>query len=360
VTLVGAEPEPPYERPPLSKAYLLGRLPRGELPLRPAAQYRELEASLLLGERAVELDLDQRLVRLASGRTLAYDLLLVATGARARRLAGADGALRLRDVADADRLRAELASASRLEVVGAGFVGCEVAAAARQLGLEVTVYEMLPQPLLRVLGAEVGGWLASLHRSQGVDLRTGLEALPELGWPVLAAVGSEPRTELAAAAGLEVAAGVVVDELGRTSAPGVYAAGDVARFWSPPLEARVRVEHFQTAWRHGVAVGRAMAGRHEPFEEVPWFWSDQYELNLQYVGGGLPWDQEVVRGVLGRPPFTVFQLAGGRLRAAVGVGDHRTVAAARRLLGARAEVTAAQLEDQALDLRRLGRPGSGA
>jgi 3-phenylpropionate/trans-cinnamate dioxygenase ferredoxin reductase subunit len=214
---------------------------------------------------------------------------------------------------------------------------------------------MLAQPLERVLGSELGQFLAGLHRAQGVDLQTGLRQLPELNGAILAGVGSEPNTELAEAAGIACERGILVDELGRTSAPDVYAAGDCARFRSPLFETHVRVEHFQTAHRHGRAVGRTMAGEGKPFAEAPWFWSDQYNLNLQYVGAGLPWDELVVRGQLGKPPFVAFHLVEGRLRAAIGVNDGRTVAQARRLLERRVDVSAEQLADPSVDLKALSR-----
>jgi 3-phenylpropionate/trans-cinnamate dioxygenase ferredoxin reductase subunit len=246
-----------------------------------------------------------------------------------------------------------LRSSLTLDIVGAGFIGCEVAAVGRTLGLQVTVYEALEHPLQRVLGPEVGRWLGDVHRRHGVDLRTGVRELPAFeGW-VLAAVGTEPRVELAAAAGIACDAGVLVDELGRTDAEDVYAAGDCARFWSPLFDARIRVEHFQTATRHGTAVGRAMAGDEQPFTEAPWFWSDQYDLNLQYVGASLPWDRTVVRGRLGEPPFTVFYLDRGRLRAAAGVNDGRTISQTRRLMEAGVDVAADALADPATDLKRL-------
>jgi NADPH-dependent 2,4-dienoyl-CoA reductase/sulfur reductase-like enzyme len=170
--------------------------------------------------------------------------------------------------------------------------------------------------------------------------------------PTLVGVGSVPRLELAEREGLEVDRGVVVDASGRTSAPGVYAAGDVTRFFSPLFESLVRVEHFQTAQRQGFAVGRVMAGGTEPYDEVPWFWSDQYELNLQYAGAGLAWDETVTRGVFGRPPFTMFYLQSGRLVAAAGVNDHHTVARARHAMQRRANLTPDQLADPSFDLRR--------
>ena len=314
-----------------------------ELPLRPSSQYRDLDVELRLG------------VRVESLAALEADLVLLATGARARTQPGLEDGLTLRTLDDAVRLRQVLETGDRLTIVGAGFIGCEVAAVARGRGLEVTVYERFGQPLERVLGAQLGAYLASVHRAHGVELQLGVERLPALEGPVLVATGSAPSVELAAAAGLEIEGGVLVDELGRTSRPGVFAAGDAARFFSPLFGTHVRVEHFQTAWRHGAAVGRAMAGRLEPFAEAPWFWSDQYDLNLQYVGAGLPYDQTAVRGDFGRPPFTVLYFKAGRLVAAAGVNDHHTVSQVRRLLELRVDLAVEQLTDLGVDLKRLAR-----
>ena len=350
IAVVGREPHPPYERPYLSKRYLLHEVPRPQLFLPP------LDAALRLGEEVVELEPDRHTVRLAGGERLEYGALLIATGARPRLLRGHEDAVYLRELEHADRLRALLDEGRPVEVVGAGFIGCEVAAVARLRGLAVTVFEALDHPLRRVLGPELGAWLGDVHRDRGVDLRTGVRDLPPLGPATLVAVGTEPNVELAAAAGIRCERGIVVDELGRTDAPDVYAAGDCARFWSPLFESHVRVEHYQTAHRHGTATGRAMTGEGAPFAEAPWFWSDQYELNLQYVGAGLPWDRSVVRGRLGQPPFTTFFLREGRLVGALGVDDGRTIGQVRRLMEARVDVAADQLADPRVDLKRLSRP----
>jgi 3-phenylpropionate/trans-cinnamate dioxygenase ferredoxin reductase subunit len=307
-----------------------------------------------------ELDLDGRRVLLQSGERLAWDTLCLAPGSSARRLSGFEDGIYLRELADADRLRAELDTGRPLHIIGAGFIGCEVAAAGRGRGLGVTAYEALEQPLLRVLGAELGGFLASVHREHGVELHLGVTSLPAMPAPVVVGVGSEPRTELAQAAGIAVDGGILVDELGRTSAPGVFAAGDATRFWSPHYDASIRVEHFQTSQRHGFAVGRAMAGAAGAFDEVPWFWSDQYDLNLQYAGAGVAWHETVVRGSFGRPPFSVFYLSGGGLVAVAGVNDHHTVARARRLMQERVAVSPAQLADPSFDLRTLLTPGGAS
>lgn len=352
VLIAGSEPDFPYERPHLSKGFLLGSVPKERLGLRPRGQYRELGVELLLGARVAEIDLEREDVVLETGRRIAWDLLCIATGSSARRLPGFGDAIYLRELPDAEALRAVLERGEQLRVVGAGFIGCEVAAAARQRGCGVTMFEALAQPLHRVLGAELGAYLGGVHREHGVDLRLRTPPPADLDGPVVVGVGSQPRTELAAASGIAVDGGILVDELGRTSVPHVYAAGDATRFWSPLFEERIRVEHFQTAQRQGFAVGRAMAGAAAPFAEAPWFWSDQYELNLQYTGAALPWDETVTRGTFGRPPFCVFYLQQGRLVAAGGINDHHTVARARRVMEARAGVTRDQLANPAFDLRR--------
>ena len=332
----------------------MGTVPREKLGLRPAHQYRELGVELRLGQRVVDLGIEQRAAELESGEGVSWDVLCIATGSSARRLPGFEDGLYLRELADADALRDVLASRRQLDVIGAGFVGCEVAATARGLGCAVHVYEALAQPLVRVLGLEMGSYLANVHRSHGVEMHLGVETLPRLASPVVG-VGSAPRTELAERAGLVVDEGIVVDALGRTSAPGVFAAGDVTRFWSPLYEARIRVEHFQTAQRQGFATGRAMAGLADTYAEVPWFWSDQYELNLQYAGAFLPWDEIVVRGAFGEPPFAVFYLQAGTSVAVAGVNDHHTVARARRMMQEGGRVTLDQLADPRFDLRLAGR-----
>ena len=349
VVVIGRESHPSYERPYLSKRYLLRDLPRERLFL------PQVEAELRLGDEVVEIEPDAHAVRTSAGEQLRYWRLLVVTGGRSRRLAGHEDAMYLRELDDADHLLTVLDQAGTLEIVGAGFIGCEVAAVARIRGLAVTVYEALDQPLLRVLGPELGAWLAGVHRGRGVDLRTGTRELPSLSKDVLIAIGMLPNVELAEAAGIRCDGGILVDEFGRTDAPDVYAAGDCSRFWNPLFEAAVRVEHYNTSLRHGNAVGRSIAGDGKPFAEVPWFWSDQYDLNFQYVGAGFPWDETVVRGHFGRPPFTVFFLDAGRLVGALGVGDGRTIGQARRLLEGRTPVTRDQLADEGVDLKALTR-----
>ena len=349
VVVIGRESHPPYERPFLSKRYLLRDVPRERLFL------PKVEAELRLGEEVLEIEPEAHAVRTSGGERLDYWRLLVATGGRPRRLPGLEDRIYLRELDAADGLLTVLDRGGSLEIVGAGFIGCEVAAVARIRGLAVTVLEALEQPLLRVLGPELGAWLADVHRRHGVDLRTGVRDLSSPGQNALIAVGTQPNVELATAAGIRCDNGILVDELGRTDAPDVYAAGDCTRFWSPLFEAAVRVEHYNTAHRHGNAVGRTIAGDSRPFAEAPWFWSDQYDLNLQYIGAGLPWDGTVVRGQFGSPPFTLFFLQEGRLVGALGVGDGRTIGQARRVLESKTSVTPAQLADANVDLKALTR-----
>ena len=353
ITLIGSEGELPYERPHLSKGYLMGTVPRSRIGLRPAAQYRDFGIDLMLGHRVVDLGLEHRAVVIENGDTVAWDRLCIATGSDARRLPELPDAIYLRELPEAESLRMLIDRGGGLDIIGAGFIGCEVAAVARQKGGEVHVHEALAQPLLRVLGPELGAYLADVHRSHGVELQLNVTSAPRSERPTLVGVGSVPRTELAERAGLEVDRGVVVDERGGTSAPDVFAAGDVTRFFSPLYDAHIRVEHFQTAQRQGYAVGVAIAGDTElPPDEVPWFWSDQYDLNLQYAGAGLPWDRTITRGQFGKPPFTVFYMRSGHIIAVAGFNDHHTVARARRLMEARKDVTAPQLADPSFDLRR--------
>ncbi|HVH65660.1 MAG TPA: FAD-dependent oxidoreductase [Candidatus Acidoferrum sp.] len=352
VTLIGSEPDPPYERPHLSKGFLAGTVPREKLWLRPRAQYRELEIDLVLGRRVSELGLDGHRVLLEDGKTIGWDVLCLATGSDARRLPQVEPARYLRELAGARTLRAVIDQGEALEIVGAGFIGCEVAAVAAEKGCKVRVHEALEQPLMRVLGPELGGYLAALHRRHGVDLNLNVSALPAMNRP-LVAIGSTPRTRLAEASRIEVDRGIVVDAFGRTSVEGVFAAGDATCFFSPLYEQHIRVEHFQTSQRQGFAVGRAMAGAAQPYSEVPWFWSDQYEVNLQYAGAGLAWDELITRGEFGHPPFTVFYLRGGGLVGAAGINDHHTIARIRHVMEARKPVSPQQLADPNLDLRKL-------
>jgi 3-phenylpropionate/trans-cinnamate dioxygenase ferredoxin reductase subunit len=372
--LVGAEADLPYERPPLSKEYLRGEKPLEKVLVRPAEVYGSLEVELLLGTRASSLDPVARIVELEGGERLRCDKALLCTGGRNRRVPipgiGLEGVHDLRTLADADGIREEARPGRRAVVVGMGFIGCEVAATLRALGVQVAAVELFNAPLERVLGEEVGRVIADLHRDHGVELVLGegveafegarrVERVRTTGGRVLecdfavVGLGIEPAAELAAAAGLEVENGVVVDELCRTSADGVYAAGDVANHRHPLLGRRVRVEHYLNAIEQGTAAARSMLGRGEPYAPVHWFWSDQYDANLQYAGFHTRWDELVVRGSLEEQRFAAFYLEGGLVQAVVALNQARDVQRAKRLIAARVPVDPARLRDPEVDLRTL-------
>ena len=307
VVLVGEENAPPYERPALAKEFLTGE--REGLALRGEEFWRERRIELVLERRIETIDVRRR----TAGVGLEWDALVLATGARARRLPFAvpAGVHTLRTVADAEALRAELGPERRLAVIGAGFVGAEVASTARSLGTEVTVVDVAAAPLERVLGREVGGMLASRYREGGVDLRLGVglaRFLATAGGRVsgveltdgtvvscdsaLVAVGAEPAGDLVGAD----RAGIPTDACGRTEIPGVYACGDVASAWRPSVSRRIRVEHWTSAAGQAAAVAHAILGRERPYDDLPYFWSDQFGLRLQHVGHAEEWASVEIEG----------------------------------------------------------------
>jgi 3-phenylpropionate/trans-cinnamate dioxygenase ferredoxin reductase subunit len=370
IVLVGEEPHVPYERPPLSKEYLRGEQGRDSLPPHPEAWYEEQGVELRVGVRAERLDPDGPSVHLVGGERLDADAVLLATGGRPRRMPGppTDRVLYLRAVEDADRIRAALAS-GRVVVVGAGFIGAEVAASARSQGAEVTMLEMAPVPLVRALGEEMGRVYGEIHREQGVDLRAGerVDAIEESGGgvvvrtetghvveagAVVVGVGIEPNVELALEAGLDVDDGVLVDARCRTSARSVFACGDVASH-DHPLFGRLRVEHFDNALKMGTHVAGAMLGDDEPYTDPHWFWSDQYDVNLQYAGFARRWDEVVIRGSVEDRTFVAFYLEDGVLLGALGLNRGKDVRRSLKLIGLRPDP--AGLKDEDVDLRNLAR-----
>ena len=295
IVLVGEEPQPPYERPPLSKKYLQGQQSFERCLVRPPGFYEANGVETRFGVRATRIDPAGRTVELADGERLAYDRVLVTTGARNRRLPipGLDlpGVYALRSVAEADRIAAEARPGRKAVVVGMGFIGAEVAASLRQLGLAVTAIEFFKVPLFRVLGEEVGRAVAGLHRDHGVDLVfedsvVAFEGAGQVERVVTKAgrridcdfavvgLGVEPAAEVVAGTGVTLDNGIVVDAYCRTSVDGIYAAGDVANHYHPVFERQVRVEHWQNALKQGAAAARSMLGKGEPYAEVHWFWSD--------------------------------------------------------------------------------------
>ena len=342
LVMIGAESERPYERPPLSKDYLLGKAERDTIYVHPARWYAEHEVDLRLGVAATGLDTVGHEVTLADGSRVGYTKLLLATGSSPRRLPapGADlhGVLYLRSVQDSDRLKAAFAAASRVAVVGGGWIGLETAAAARSAGAEVTVLEASELPLLRVLGREVAEVFASLHRDHGVDVRTGVQVAEITGAGradgvllgdgsrvaadvVVVGVGITPNTQLAAQAGVKVENGVMVDERLRSSDPDIYAAGDVACAFHPLLGRHIRVEHWANALNQPLIAARAMLGQDVVYDRVPYFYTDQFDLGMEYSGHVDPggYDRVVFRGDVPGREFLAFWVGDGRVLAGMNV-----------------------------------------
>jgi NADPH-dependent 2,4-dienoyl-CoA reductase/sulfur reductase-like enzyme len=345
IALVGAETERPYERPPLSKGVLQGKDSRDKAFVHGEGWYADHDVTWIPGVPAVALNTDAHTVTLSDGRTLAYAKLLLATGSSPRILEvpGAEHAHYLRTMADSERLRDLLVDGARVVIIGGGWIGLEVAAAARARGCEVTVIEVTVLPMQRVLGAEVARIFLALHSANGVEFRCSTSVRELRGTDtvssvvladgtelpadvVIAGVGIWPNVELAAEAGLDVHNGVVTDASLRTSDPDVYAAGDVAASLNPLLGKRIRVEHWANALNGGPAAARSMLGQDVVYDRVPYFYSDQYDLGLEYAGYAEPggYDRVVFRGVTevvdGKAPeFLAFWLSGGRVLAGMNV-----------------------------------------
>lgn len=350
VVMVGEERHAPYDRPPLSKQVLRGE--RGPVWLR--EDWDSLDALLLRGRRAVALHANPRTVLLDDGQELAYDALVIATGASPRTLPGlhGEGVHLLRTLDDAEALRADLQRVGEVAIVGGGFIGCEVAASARALGVDVTLVEVLAAPLARVLGLQVAREVAGLHERAGVSLRCGVSVVEARGEGavrelllsdgstvpaevVVLGLGVVPATGWLDGSGVEVDDGVVCDAHGRTSVPGVWAAGDVARWWHPGLEAAVRLEHWTTAADQGAAVAADLCGSPAPLADVPYFWSDQHGVKLQVLGVPHPDDDTTLLRVgPQRDRLLALYSRDGRLTAVLGVSAPRWVMRMRPLLAA--------------------------
>jgi 3-phenylpropionate/trans-cinnamate dioxygenase ferredoxin reductase component len=374
VVLIGEESHPPYERPPLSKEYLRGEVALDTAYLREPSWYAENDVELLLGTRATRVDPERKVVHLADGEPLPYDAVLVATGGRNRSMAapGRDlaGVYDLRTIQDADRIRAEAVPGRTAVLVGAGFIGCEVAASLRALSVEVEVVEPFALPLLRVVGPEVAAVYEGIHRDHGVRFHLGQSAerfegtgrveavVTSQGTRVgcdfaVVGVGIQPNTDVVEGTDIAVDNGVVVDEYCRTNVDGVFAAGDVANHQHPLFGRRMRVEHWDNALKQGAAAARNMMGAPVIFDDPHWFWSDQYDHNLQYLGFAPEWDELVVRGSMQERAFVAFYLRDGLVRAAVGVDRGRDVRRSAGLVRAARPVDPALLRDESVDLRQL-------
>jgi 3-phenylpropionate/trans-cinnamate dioxygenase ferredoxin reductase subunit len=381
VVLIGAEDERPYERPPLSKDYLRGEAERATVYVHPQGFYTDHDIELRLGRTAVSVDVAGSELALDDGERLRYDRLLLATGAEPRRLSipggDLDGVLYLRSVADCDALRARLDQGGTVVVIGAGWIGAEVAASARQRGLEVTVIDPLTVPLERVLGTEVGAVYRDVHVDHGVHmlLGTGVEALEgatavervrtsdgrELECDfVVVGVGVQPSTGLAAQAGLALDNGILVDEHLQTSAPGVLAAGDVANAHHPFYGERIRVEHWANALHQGPVAARAMLGEPDVYDRLPYFFSDQYDVGMEYAGFARTWDRVVFRGDPATREFIAFWLTGDRVVAGMNVNVWDVIDPIQRLIGERVAVDDRRLADPDIPLAELAPADAGS
>ncbi len=375
IVMIGSEPHFPYQRPPLSKAYLQGELAAERLLLKPEAFYEKESIELRRGVSALEIDRRAARVTLSDGTHLAYDRLLIATGAPPRRIAcpGAElaGVHTLRTIADSDALRPALTSGGKLVIVGAGYIGLEVAAVARKAGLLVTVLEAMDRVLARVAGPALSAFFEATHRAAGVDLRLGARVVGFEGRArveqvilgdgarlpcdaVLVGIGAAPAIALAQAAGLPVDNGVVVDAAAQTADPAIFAAGDVTSFPSPLFGRRMRLESVPNAIEQAKVAGAGMAGHTGVYDAVPWFWSDQYDLKLQTAGLGDGADTAVLRGDPATKRFSVWSLKAGRLIAADCVNDPAAFATARKLIAAKAEPAPERLADPGIDYKSLG------
>ncbi|MFJ7245006.1 NAD(P)/FAD-dependent oxidoreductase [Kitasatospora sp. NPDC098652] len=378
IVLIGEEHERPYERPPLSKGYLLGKEDREKIHVHPPQWYAEHDVTLRLGTPVVAIDPAARTVTLADDGEIGYHKLLLTTGSVPRRLpvpgADQDGVLYLRRVEDSDRIKAVLRPGARIAVVGAGWIGLEVAAAARAAGAEVTVLESLELPLLRVLGREVAQVFADLHRDHGVDLRFGVQVAELTGADgtvngvrlgdgtelaadaVVVGIGISPATALAEAAGLEVENGIKTDQHLRTSDPDVYAAGDVANAYHPLFDRHLRVEHWANALNQPQTAARALLGQPDAvYDRVPYFFSDQYDVGLEYVGYVEPdgYDRVVFRGDPATREFIAFWLSGGRVLAGMNVNVWDVTDPIRELVRSGRTVDVDRLADPSVPLTEI-------
>lgn len=376
IVLVGEEPERPYDRPPLSKKALRGQVPEDKLYLRPLDYYEKHGIELELGVRATALDPHGKSITLANGKTLPYDAAVIATGARVRRLTGPGSELSgihyVRTIEDARRLRAELAPGRRVVVIGAGVIGAESAASCKEEGLEVTMIESAPVPLVRAFGAEVGQLYAGFHRKRGVELKTGVSVKELRGGArveevvltdgqrlpcdfVIAGIGVESEIDWLRSSEIAIEqGGIRVDASARTSLPDVYAAGDVTTFFHPGEQRYIRVEAVDNAQLQAAVCAQSIVGQTPSYAPVPFFWSDQFDLKMQSVGLLEGYDRVVYRGSIESEAFVAFYLRGNELRAAVAVNRMKEIGVAKRILAQKASIPVPDaLADESFDLSSL-------
>jgi 3-phenylpropionate/trans-cinnamate dioxygenase ferredoxin reductase subunit len=374
IVLLGAEDERPYERPELSKKYLRGEVDRESLYVHEARFYADQQIEFRAGARVTAIDPGARELTLDGGERVAFDKALITTGAEPRRLpvpgADLDEVLYLRAVGDSDALRERLERGGKVVVIGAGWIGSEVAASARQKGLDVTLVEMSDVPLERVLGRELGTFYRDVHVDQGVEFigGSGLESFEGDGRVervVLAdgrridcdfavvGIGVAPRTQLAEAAGLEVDNGIVVDERLRASAAGIFAAGDVANAAHPLFDTHIRIEHWANALNQGPAAARSMLGNEAPYDRVPYFYSDQYDVGMEYSGYAPEWDEIVYRGDRAKREFIAFWMSGGRVLAGMNVNVWDVTQPIQQMIRSKQTVDTSRLADPEVPLEEL-------
>jgi 3-phenylpropionate/trans-cinnamate dioxygenase ferredoxin reductase component len=380
VVLIGAEPTFPYERPPLSKSFLRGESRVEDAMVRPESFYVEQAIETRFGTTATAVDGRAKTLVVAGGEPVSFDRLLIATGSRNRRFPipgiGLAGVLDLRTLTDAARIRAEIVPGRRVVLAGMGFIGSEVAASLRQKGLDVHVVAGGKAPLDRVLGEDVGRVLEGIHRDHGVRMTFDDQVTAFEGDGAVRAVttasglslecdvvvlglGVEPVTGFLEGSGVELEDGILVDERCRASVPGVFAAGDVANHLHPVFGRRVRVEHWDNARKHGRAAALNMMGRDTVYDEIHWFWSDQYEHTIQYAGYHREWDDLVIRGSLESRSFAAFYLLRGRVQAVVSLDRPSDVRDAMPLIAAGGAADAAKLRDEDVELASLTRTAAG-
>ena len=371
VILIGEESHHPYQRPPLSKGYLSGQADLDDVYLHSSSWYDDQRVEVRTSTTVIAIDPGAHQVVLADGERVDYHRLLLSTGSRPRPLdvpgAGLDGVHYLRTLADAERLKDAATHATSVVVVGAGWIGAEVTASLRQLGLPVTLLDAASVPLERVLGPEVGAIYHGLHSDHGVTMLmgSGLASLHGAGHVqevrttsgsvipadlVVVGIGATPRTELASAAGLNVDNGIVVDEYLRTSAPDVFAAGDVANAWHPLYDKHLRVEHWANAQNQGIAAAPNMLGTPTPYQRIPYFFSDQYDLGMEYSGHAQPTDQVVFRGDPASREFIAFWLRGGVVVAGMNANVWDVTTPIQQLIRDRAHVEPVGLADPGIAL----------
>jgi len=376
ITLIGDEPIPPYERPPLSKAWLKGETDADKLALKPASFYAEAGIDLRLDQTVTAIDRGARTVTLGDGSRIGYDLLIIATGARARRIPlpglDLDGVLELRNAADADRLKAVLRPGAHLAVIGGGYIGLEAAASARGLGCSATVIEAQPRVLARVACEILSTFFQDFHRAQGVSIEVNAQVTALEGKDghvtgvrlgdgrlipcnaVLVGVGAVPNQELAADAGLECGNGIIVDLSARTSDPSIFAIGDCTHRPLPLYERSMRLESVPNALEQARAAAAAIVGKPVPPPEVPWFWSDQYDLRLQIAGIPFDTDTIVVRGDIAAAKFALFHLkADGTVQAVEAVNASTEFMGGRRIIQRRKKLSADQISDLSVTMQQL-------